>query len=387
MIIGKILQTGAESADPGRTFTSVKRFRGHFRFNVLSVLIVFVFLGGALTVQYPNPEASVYVSAGVIAATAILFLLPWWPVVIAVTAALSSLIFMVSGSSGAIASGILALGFLLAPGFEVIKQWDKVVILRLGRFSRVRGSGVIFLFPLLDTIAGMVDTRIRVTDFSAEKSLTIDTVPVHVDALAFWMIWDAEKAVLEVQDFEQAVILSAQTALRSSIGSNTLTSLLCERERLGAEIQKIVDAKTNPWGITIISVEFKEILVPKELEDALSRQAQAEREREARVILGSTEAEIAASFSKAAEVYKNDPTALQLRGMNMIYESIRNKGGLVLAPSTALTSMNLGTVLGAAAHGVKSGVIPGVMTDTVSAVPGESAEKPGYARHGRMLMR
>ncbi|RKX78332.1 MAG: hypothetical protein DRP60_05555, partial [Spirochaetes bacterium] len=210
-----------------------------------------------------------------------------------------------------------------------------------------------------------------VTDFSAEKSLTVDTVPVHVDALAFWMIWDAEKAVLEVQDFEQAVILSAQTALRSSIGSNTLTSLLCERERLGTEIQKLVDAKTNPWGITIISVEFKEILVPKELEDALSRQAQAEREREARVILGSTEAEIADSFSKAAEVYKNDPTALQLRGMNMIYESIRNKGGLVLVPSSALNSMNLGTVLGAAAHGVKSGIIPDVIP---AVVPGAAPD-------------
>ncbi len=366
MIIRKLFPTGPERPVPDRTVTSVKRFRGHFRFNTLSVLIVFIFLGGALAVQEISPEAAAYLSAAVIAASVILFALPYWPVVIAVIAGLSSVVFLVFGETGIISSGILALGFLLAPGFEIIKQWDKVVILRLGRFSRVRGPGVIFLFPLLDTIAGMVDTRIRVTDFSAEKSLTIDTVPVHVDALAFWMIWDAEKAVLEVQDFEQAVILSAQTALRSSIGSNTLTSLLCERERLGEEIQKIVDAKTNPWGITIISVEFKEILVPRELEDALSRQAQAEREREARVILGSTEAEIAESFSKAAEVYKNDPTALQLRGMNMIYESIRNKGGLVLAPSAALDSMNLGTVLGAAAHGVKSGVIPDVIPGIVS---------------------
>ncbi len=372
MILRKLFPSGQEMPISDKNVTSVKRFRGHFRFNTLSVLIVFVFLGGVLALQGSNPEASVYLVAAVIAAVGILYALPYWPVVIAVIAGLSSVVFVFFGEAGVISSGILALGFLLAPGFEIIKQWDKVVILRLGRFHRVKGPGVIFLFPLLDSIAGMVDTRIRVTDFSAEKSLTVDTVPVHVDALAFWMIWDAEKAVLEVQDFEQAVILSAQTALRSSIGSNTLTSLLCERERLGAEIQKLVDAKTNPWGITIISVEFKEILVPKELEDALSRQAQAEREREARVILGSTEAEIAGSFSKAAEVYKNDPTALQLRGMNMIYESIRNKGGLVLAPSSALNSMNLGTVLAAAAHGVKSGVIP----DVIPAVVPEAATDP-----------
>ncbi len=372
MILRKLFPSGQEMPISDKNVTSVKRFRGHFRFNTLSVLIVFVFLGGVLALQGSNPEASVYLVAAVIAAVGILYALPYWPVVIAVIAGLSSVVFVFFGEAGVISSGILALGFLLAPGFEIIKQWDKVVILRLGRFHRVKGPGVIFLFPLLDSIAGMVDTRIRVTDFSAEKSLTVDTVPVHVDALAFWMIWDAEKAVLEVQDFEQAVILSAQTALRSSIGSNTLTSLLCERERLGAEIRKLVDAKTNPWGITIISVEFKEILVPKELEDALSRQAQAEREREARVILGSTEAEIADSFSKAAEVYKNDPTALQLRGMNMIYESIRNKGGLVLVPSSALNSMNLGTVLGAAAHGVKSGIIP----DVIPAVVPEAATDP-----------
>ena len=374
MIFRKLFPSVADMPISEGNVTSVKHFRGHFRFNTLAVLIVFVFLGGALALQGLNPEASAYLAIAVIAASCILSALPYWPVVIAVIAGLTSVVFVVFGESGMFSSGILALGFLLAPGFEIIKQWDKAVILRMGRFHRVKGPGVIFLFPLLDSIAGMVDTRIRVTDFSAEKSLTIDTVPVHVDALAFWMVWDAEKAVLEVQDFEQAVVLSAQTALRSSIGSNTLTSLLCERERLGAEIRKLVDAKTNPWGITIISVEFKEILVPKELEDALSRQAQAEREREARVILGSTEAEIAGSFSKAAEVYKNDPTALQLRGMNMIYESIRNKGGLVLAPSTALNSMNLGTVLAAAAHGVKSGVTPEVMPQMM---PADEAETKG----------
>ena len=184
----------------------------------------------------------------------------------------------------------------------------------------------------------------------AEKSLTRDTVPVHIDALAFWMIWDAHRAVLEVQEFDKAVILSAQTALRASIGANDLSTLLGERERLGQEIQQIVDAKTNPWGITILSVEFKEILIPHELEDALSREAQASRERKARMILGGTEAEVAASYASAAEVYRDDPVALQLRAMSMVYESIRNKGGLVLLPSDALKTMNLGTVLGAHAY-------------------------------------
>jgi regulator of protease activity HflC (stomatin/prohibitin superfamily) len=203
-----------------------------------------------------------------------------------------------------------------------------------------------------------VDTRIRVTDFSAEKSLTRDTVPVHVDALAFWMIWDPEKAILEVENFEQAVTLSAQTALRASIGSNDLTTLLSERDRLGTEIQQIVDSKTNPWGITIISVEFKEILIPKDLEDALSREAQAEREHASRVILGSTEAEIAQSFKEAANSYRDDPVALQLRAMNMVYESMRNKGGLVLVPASSLESMNLGTVLGTATYGAQQGILP-----------------------------
>ena len=365
MNLQKFIRSRSELPSSEATVTTVKHFHGHFRFNTLSAFIVFLFLGAALALQSliavnPDPEALVYLVAGVIAAAALLFALPYWPVVIVIIAGVSAASSMVFGMGISIAATVLSLGFLIAPGFEVIKQWDKVVILRLGKFHRVRGPGVVFLFPLLDSIAGMVDTRIRVTDFSAEKSLTIDTVPVHVDALAFWMIWDPEKAVLEVQDFEQAVVLSAQTALRSSIGSNSLTSLLCERERLGEEIQKIVDAKTNPWGITIISVEFKEILVPKELEDALSRQAQAERERAARVILGSTEADIAESFRKAADTYKDNPTALQLRAMSMIYESIRNKGGLVLAPASALESMNLGTVLGTAAYGAASGAVPDI---------------------------
>jgi regulator of protease activity HflC (stomatin/prohibitin superfamily) len=241
-------------------------------------------------------------------------------------------------------------GFLLGPAVEVVREWEKIVVLRLGKFHKVRGPGPLVILPLADSIAGYVDTRIRVADFSAEQSLTRDTVPVNVDALAFWMIWDAGRAILEVQNFQEAIVLSAQTALRASIGANDLSALLSERERLGKEIQELVDAKTNPWGITILSVEFKEILIPKELEDALSREAQATRERKARVILSGTEAEIAPEFTRAAESYRDDPIALQLRAMNMIYESIRTKGGLVLVPSEALKGMNLGTVLGTKAY-------------------------------------
>lgn len=335
------------------------RKRGHFRFNTISALALLVFIGLGLGFQelassLPDTESSALIAAGVLVGAAALFVLPYWPVVIVIVACIWAIPPVVFDSGLELAASVLTIGFLLAPGFEVINQWDKIVVLRLGKFHKVRGPGVLLLFPLIDSVAGYVDTRIRVTDFSAEKSLTRDTVPVHVDALAFWMIWDPERAILEVENFKNAVSLSAQTALRASIGSNDLATLLSERERLGDEIQKIVDAKTNPWGITIISVEFKEILIPKELEDALSREAQAEREHNARVILGSTEVEIAGAFRKAANQYRDDPVALQLRAMNMIYESMRNKGGLVLVPASALESMNLGTVLGASAYGRKT---------------------------------
>ncbi|MFW6260579.1 MAG: slipin family protein [Spirochaetota bacterium] len=332
-----------------------RRHRGDFRFNTLSAIALVAFLGIGFGLQMgvgelPASEDVALVAAGVLVVVGILFALPYWAVVVIAVGGVWATLPVLFETDLSIAGAAISLGLIIAPGIEVISQWDKIVVLRLGKFHRVRGPGPLLLLPLLDSIAGYVDTRIRVTDFSAEKSLTRDTVPVHVDALAFWMIWDAHRAVLEVQDFEQAVILSAQTALRASIGANELSTLLGERDRLSREIQQIVDAKTNPWGITILSVEFKEILIPRELEDALSRQAQASRERQARVILGGAEAEIAASYEKAARTYHDDPVALQLRAMSMIYESIRNKGGLVLVPSDALRTMNLGTVLGAKAY-------------------------------------
>ena len=362
----KALHVIGSHSDPtviGKGRNPAARKWGHFRFNTISALALLVFIGVGLGLQQlvsvpMDAESSAFIAAGTLGAAAVLFVLPYWPLVIAIIAGIWAALPVAFNADLQVVAAVLTIGFLLAPCFEVISQWDKIVVLRLGKFHKVHGPGILLLVPLIDSVAGYVDTRIRVTDFSAEKSLTRDTVPVHVDALAFWMIWDPEKAILEVENFEDAVSLSAQTALRASIGTNDLATLLSERERLGEEIQKIVDAKTNPWGITIISVEFKEILIPKELEDALSRQAQAEREKSSRIILGSAEVEIADAFRKAADQYRDDPVALQLRAMNMIYESMRNKGGLVLVPASALESMNLGTVLGASAYAKKTSEPP-----------------------------
>ncbi len=235
---------------------------------------------------------------------------------------------------------------VFGPSVQVVAQWDKVLVLRLGRFHKVKGPGPIFLAPLVDRCAAVVDTRIRVTDFSAERILTRDTVPIHVDALAFWMIWDAQKAILEVEDFLEAVTLSAQTALRDSVGKYSLSTLLAERDTLYREIQGILDAKTNPWGITILSVEFVDIQLPKDLEDVMSKQAQAEREKKARVLLAEAEEEVAGHFVAAAQSYRGQPEALRLRGMAMVYDAIKTRGSMVLLPSGALQDMNIGSVLG-----------------------------------------
>jgi len=235
---------------------------------------------------------------------------------------------------------------VLGPSVQVVAQWDKVLVLRLGRFHRIKGPGPIFLAPLVDRCAAVVDTRIRGTDFSAERILTRDTVPIHVDALAFWMIWDAQKAILEVEDFLEAVTLSAQTALRDSVGKYSLSTLLAERDTLYREIQGILDAKTNPWGITILSVEFVDIQLPKDLEDVMSKQAQAEREKKARLLLAEAEEEVAGHFVQAARSYRGQPEALRLRGMAMVYDAIKTRGSMVLLPSGALQDMNIGSVLG-----------------------------------------
>jgi len=244
-----------------------------------------------------------------------------------------------------------AAALLIAPAVQIAYQWERAVVLRFGRFRALRKPGIFLILPVIDKVARFVDQRVRVTGFSAETTLTSDTVPVNVDAIAFWMVWDAQKSVLEVECFEDAVMMSAQTALRNAIGKNDLANLLSERDRLGHEIQKVLDEKTTTWGITTQAVEIRDIIIPKGLEDAMSRQAQAERERQSRIILGTAETEIAEKFARASAHYQHNPVALHLRAMNMVYEGLRQKGSMIIVPSTAVETMGLGALGGLTAFG------------------------------------
>ena len=246
-----------------------------------------------------------------------------------------------------IAGAIVGVYFLFS--IQVAKQWEKAAVLRLGRYRGLRGPGLFLIVPVIDSISRFVDQRVRVTDVKAESALTRDTVPVNVDAIVFWLVWDAEKCILEVQNFGEAIALSAQTALRESIGRHELAQMITERETLGHELQRILDTKTNPWGITVHSVEIRDVHIPQALEDAMSRQAQAERERQARIILGTAETEISEKFAQAAQVYQQNHIALHLRAMNMLYEAIKEKGAMVIVPSSVVETMGLGGLLGTAA--------------------------------------
>jgi hypothetical protein len=245
----------------------------------------------------------------------------------------------------------LLLGTYLLFALKVASQWQKAVVLRLGRFHKLAGPGMFWLIPIIDTTANWIDHRVMVTPFSAEKTLTKDTVPVDVDAVLFWVVWDAEKAALEVADYRAAIAWAAQTALREIIGQMTLADILIGRAKMDADLQKIIDERTTPWGITVQSVEIRDVVIPPDLENAMSRQAQAERERQARVILGESEKQIAASFSEASEAYVNNPTALHLRAMNMLFEGLKEKGALVIVPSSAIDTMNLGGLSGVVSLG------------------------------------
>ncbi len=236
-----------------------------------------------------------------------------------------------------VALTILATYVLYA--LKVASQWEKAVVLRFGKFYGLRGPGVFWIIPIVDTIPSWIDHRVMVTSFSAEKTLTKDTVPVDVDAVLFWVVWDAEKAALEVKDYQSAIAWAAQTALRDIIGRMMLADILIGRSAIDDELQRIIDERTTPWGVTVQSVEIRDIVIPQNLEDAMSRQAQAERERQARVILGESEKQIAASFSEASQVYVNNPTALHLRAMNMLFEGLKEKGALVIVPSSAVDTM------------------------------------------------
>jgi regulator of protease activity HflC (stomatin/prohibitin superfamily) len=236
----------------------------------------------------------------------------------------------------------LLIGLYLLYSIKVISQWEKVALLRLGHYVGLRGPGIFFIVPVLETLSPFVDQRVRVTSVTAESTLARDTVPVDVDAIIFWLVWNAEKAILEVENYLDAITLSAQTALRESIGRHELAQLITDREALGRELQRILDEKTNPWGITVQSVEVRDVRIPQALQDAMSRQAQAERERQARIILGQAETEISEKFVKAAEAYSQNPTALHLRAMNMLYEAIKERGSMVIVPSSAVETMGLG---------------------------------------------
>ena len=245
-----------------------------------------------------------------------------------------------------IVAAIVGVYFLFA--IKVAQQWERAAVLRLGRYRGLMGPGVFIIVPVVDTVSDFVDQRIRVTDVKAESTLTRDAVPVFVDAIVFWVVWNAEKSILEVQNFAEAISMSAQTALRETIGRHLLTEMLTDRESLGHELQKILDEKTNPWGVTVQSVEIRDVQIPQGLEDAMSREAQAQRERHARIILSTAETEISEKFAQAAEMYRDNPVALHLRAMNMLYEAIKEKGSMVIVPSSAVETMGFGGMMGTA---------------------------------------
>jgi regulator of protease activity HflC (stomatin/prohibitin superfamily) len=241
---------------------------------------------------------------------------------------------------------LVIISLLTGASIKIADQWEKAVVLRMGKFSALKGPGFFLIIPIVDQIGNVIDQRVRVTEFRAEQTLTKDTVPVNVDAVVYWTVWDVEKAALEVQDYVRAISFIAQTDLRDIIGKHELADLLQDREKIAEDLQKTLDINTNPWGITCQTVGIRDIIIPQALADAMSKQAQAERERKARVILGTAETEIAEKFAKASEQYANNPIALHLRGMNMLYEGLKEKGSMVIVPSSALDSMNLGVIGG-----------------------------------------
>jgi regulator of protease activity HflC (stomatin/prohibitin superfamily) len=258
------------------------------------------------------------------------------------------LAMIATGNPVWLAPGVL-LGLLLAQSPKVARQWERAIVLRLGKYIGMRGPGLFWIVPFVDTVSVYIDQRVMTTGFAAEQTLTADTVPVNVDAVLFWMVHDPEKAALEVQSYYNTVSWAAQTALRDIIGRTSLGELLRGRERIEEELQKLIDSRSNPWGVTVQSVEMRDIVIPASLQDAMSREAQATREKAARVILGEAEAAIAHSFEEAARSYAGNPTALHLRAMNMLYEGLKEKGALMLIPSSAVESMGMGGLMGAAA--------------------------------------
>jgi regulator of protease activity HflC (stomatin/prohibitin superfamily) len=341
---------------PPLKYVTKRKWGRDFRLNVFCFLLLgaAVVAGVAVAMAAGAPfevEGLGSIAAATMIAGLVLFVIPYWILDLGLIAAVCLLSFRLLGAGAPWLPIILSAGLLVMPAVQLAQQWEKVVIFRLGRFHRLRGPGLFLMVPIIDRAVRVVDTRIRVIEFRHETTLTRDTVPVSVDAIAFWMIWDAEKAILEVEDYMDAVTLAAHAALRNAIGKHDLASLLSEQERLGKEIQEFLDAKTNPWGVSILSIGITDILISKELEDSLSRQAQAERERQSRLILGRAEEEIASAFVEASKHYADNPTALKLRAMSIVYEGLRKNGTIVLLPSGAIEDMALGKVVEDLSHG------------------------------------
>lgn len=268
--------------------------------------------------------------------------------ILAVALGLGAILANAAGNWAPLAA-LGAAGLLLMQAPRIAQQWERAVVLRFGRFVGLRGPGLFWIVPFVDRVSSWIDQRTITTSFAAEQTLTSDTVPVNVDAVLFWLVHDPEKAALEVQDYAQAVSWAAQTALRDIIGRTTLADLLRGREKIEDELQKLIDQRSGPWGVTVSSVEMRDVVIPGALQEAMSREAQAAREKQARIILGEAELEIAHTFEAAARSYQNNPTALHLRAMNMLYEGLKERGALMLVPSTAVESMGLGGLMGAAA--------------------------------------
>jgi regulator of protease activity HflC (stomatin/prohibitin superfamily) len=325
-------------------------FHADFRFGPLNIMILVVLCLLGLLIHlsvFPFRLQVVITMVGIALILSVLFRLSqiWEAVLVFTTMAALWTYLNHRPESWILVISVVTAG-LTAPCVQIAYQWEKAVMLRLGKFRGLRGSGLFVLLPVIDKVANYVDQRIRVTDFKAETTLPKDTVPVNVDAIAFWMVWDAEKCVLEVENYTDAVSLSAQTGLRDAIGKHELGEMLSHRDRLGGEIQQVLDAKTNAWGITVQSVEIRDIIIPKALEDAMSRKAQAERERQSRIILSKAETEIAEKFADASVHYKENPVALHLRAMNMVFEGLKQKGSMIIVPSTAVETMGLGALGG-----------------------------------------
>ncbi|MEE8397350.1 MAG: slipin family protein [Desulfobacterales bacterium] len=325
-------------------------FMADFRFGPLNIVILVMISLIGLTIHlslYDYNIEIVLTIVGLSLGMAVCFRLAQiWETVLVLTTLFGLVTYIHHRPESMVLVITIVLAGIISPCVQVAYQWEKAVLLRFGKFKGLRGPGVYPIMPIVDKVANYVDQRIRVTDFTAETTLTKDTVPVNVDAIAFWLVWDAEKSVLELEHYEDAVVLSAQTGLRNAIGKHELGELLSNRDRLGEEIRKTLDEKSNAWGITVQSVEIRDINIPPALEDAMSRQAQAERERQSRVILSNAEAEIAEKFAEASVHYRDNPEALHLRAMNMIFEGLKKNSSMIIVPSTAVETMGLGALSG-----------------------------------------